>query len=164
MKIGDIEVGKEYAVIDGKYSNDLPRQCKVIEIVKAEFPVWSVTHDEMRTHTKREVKIKLLDKSTVASSAWHRRLAGLKRGTVTIVPPRLITGLWATVRADVAKAIREEQERVDIQAKFDKRLRALKLGNSSAYVSDHNTVTLSCYGRDVEKILTLAEAGKLTNA
>jgi hypothetical protein len=162
MKISEIEVGVEYAAIEqGRSANhDSPRQCKVLEIVAEEEPVYGQWTGTARTRKKRKVKVKFLDKPTVDTSfsSYRYRISAAKKGTTQVIEAKEIVGKWADLKDDILARIEAGKRTEELETSLELRLRKLKLSNSYVTVSDRH-VRMSVMNKDVEKLLALAEKG-----
>lgn len=174
MKIGDIEVGAEYAAHDnpqakGYYARKIrPRQVKVVEIVTREETQYGGAWSPSKKVNIRRVKVEFLD-DPVSKSSY--RVAAKPKGQQLVIEARKLIGPWSQYSTQVAKQIREKQEEDAAEAALDKRIEALfgkglqnrsggyAYGDVSRYGGKLRE-TLRVEGTCVDQLLTWAEAGK----
>lgn len=171
MKIGDIEVGGEYAVHDDPKASyrSLPRMVKVVEIVTVEEEYWSGSsfHSERKKRNVKRVKVEFLDLPTTENTSYNHRLTGLAKGTVKVLEARLVIAPWSAVRDDVKKRIEMANARDAEEAALEARVKALgfkgaRKDDAWVQVREYGgelTREIEFSGKGLDRILELAEAG-----
>jgi hypothetical protein len=150
MKIGEIEVGKEYALTQGRGD---PRRVLAVEIVTVDDPVWSTVLETYTPRSVRKVKVKYLDKPT-------ERYTHAK-GAEHTVSHRELVALWKDIGPGIRKRIEEEARQEALRDDLEKRLRKLLGKNYDGYVTVMGArgANLDLYGKSLTKLLDLAEKG-----
>ena len=163
MKIDEVKVGDEYAALDNptsSYQAVPPRRVKVLEIIFVPERDWSGVTGAVKWKNVRKVKVKVLDHDP--SGRYNEPLRAAKLGSTLVVEARKLAAPWTDVSESVRQRVEQEQARVVKQAALDKRLNALLGRSRRSYGSVDVRLETSLHvdGREVEKLLALAEKGK----
>lgn len=184
MKIGEVEVGKVYGILDSPQSARrfssarmprarMPRKFEVMEIVTVEERRRSGGYygSDKKVNVKR-VKGKVLDGGG-RQSRWRgwEPIGNAAKGAVLVIEARQVVGPWEGRIADEVEAeIQYEEARNALTSSLEKRLTALigkPPSKRTAYVTtDKNRdtnepiATLRVSGQELETLLALAEKGK----
>jgi hypothetical protein len=183
MKIGDVKVGVEYGVLDSPKTerhnaHKNMRQVEVLEVVVEEERVFGSGYlssaDGHRMRKVKRLKVKVLDKSSFGSSdGWGYSRSKLKyadQGAVLVIEARQVVGAWSELRSGIVKQREAEQKRIDAQEALEARIVAL-IGKGEtareyrwrANVTEYDgklRAEGSFHDKSLDKLLTLAEAGK----
>ena len=172
MKIGEIEVGKEYGVLDNPRRSawrKLPRRVKVLEIVTVPVEQWSsgTWSAERKTVQQRQVKVTFLDEQQDGSS-WGDKIEKAVCGTSVVLPTKHFVAPWEKIRKDVQARVEKQQIQAKTKADIEGRLMAIvgvtDVGELESYadvtVYDNGRVWINLHvrGGEVEKLLAAAEA------
>lgn len=159
MKIGDVKVGKEYALSE-RYGG--PRHVQAVEIVTKDESVWSNLRETFVTRKEKQVKVKFLD---TPPNHYDER-----KGSMTTVPARRLTP-WEEVGPGIRER-KERKEREDAAVEAaEKRVKKLLGRSYDGYVLGRSydgyvvgrggDAELSVRGRSLTKLLDLAEYGRI---
>jgi hypothetical protein len=182
MKIGDVKVGVEYGALDSprteRYNTHKNiRQVEVLEVVVEEERHYGggyLNSDGQRVKKVRRLKVKVLDKSSFGSSeGWGYSRSKIKyadQGAVLVIEAKQIVGAWSELRTGIVKQREDEHKRIDAQEALEARIVAL-LGKGEtareyrwrANVTEYDgklRAEGSFHDKSLDKLLTLAEAGK----
>jgi len=168
MKIGDVEIGKEYGALDaprsGRYGRTIPRQVKALEIVTVEETRYHGYTSGSTKVNKRRVKVEFLDGTEEELRGYrYDAIKKAARGATLVIEARQLVAPWSELRGDILARQREEEKRIAIEEALSARLKALgfkiEWGVCSIRVRGQR-MEVEFSDKAVEKILTLAEAGK----
>ena len=164
MKINEVKVVDEYAALDNptsSYQAVPPRRVKVLEITVVPERDWSGVTGAVKWKNVRKVKVKVLDRPT-SPGRYYEPLRAAKLASTLVVEARKLAAPWEDVSEGVRQQAEQEQARVIASAALNKRLNALLGRSRRSYgsVDVRLETSLHVSGREVEKLLALAEKGK----
>lgn len=167
MKLIDIKVGREYGVVqNGKdsYGSEIPRRVKVVRMTTEVEPCHHydrVKEVWVSVAVKRFV-VKFLDVPNKSASHYNK-VATAKKGSTMTVERLAFKAPWSELGAGVAAKHAKQQEVADLQASYNKRLRALGFRGMTLAIDVDQTGSPSIrnWGHaGLDKLLALAEKGK----
>lgn len=164
MKLDEIKDGVEYGVVDNgsRFNYDVPRRVLVLGIETVEEKFWPQYGGAQQTRNVRKVRIKFLDD---CQRDWGNPVEAGKKGSTILVPARMIRAEWAELRGPIREKAEKEQRERDEKRALKKRLGAI-LGKRpdklEAWISSTGWrgTHLEISGREMEKLLSLAESGR----
>jgi hypothetical protein len=183
MKIGDIEIGKQYGALDNpkgsrysSYVGDLPRQVEVLEVVTVPERRYSgYAFGPSKTVNVRKLKVKFLGESLIETSRYGRGIATAEKDSTLVIETRQVVAPWENLSKDVTSRIELEQKSDALRDRLEARLdlligredkgpkRQRRKGFSYASVNKYSGEAipeLRISGEDVETLLAFAERGK----
>lgn len=172
MKIGEVEIGKEYGASDEpsrRYGAD-PRQVRVLEVVVEEERVYSGFTSGIHTKNVRRLKVEVLDAGPTSKRSHvfaREKIKSADKGSTLIIEARHLVGLWKDINPGIVKRRNEEQARLEAEHALIERIISI-VGGKSEYDRFHtdvrgphpSTFAVTFKGAALTKILTLAEKGK----
>ena len=119
MKIGDVEIGKEYGALDaprsGRYGRTIPRQVKALEIVTVEETRYHGYTSGSTKVNKRRVKVEFLDGTEEELRGYrYDAIKKAARGATLVIEARQLVAPWSELRGDILARQREEEKRIAI--------------------------------------------------
>lgn len=170
MKLADIKVGKEYAACENARDREQHpvRRVKVIKIVHTTDKRYQQITNTWKEVSVRKVSVKFLDSSPPIRRSFGGQIDNGKKSSTLTVEPTKILAPWEEVAPAIKKEHEDKQKVVHAKKEYDRRLRALGLGQRCyIYVNGVNDASFAMFGSDpatVEKMLSLMEAGKASKA
>jgi len=170
MKVGEVEIGTEYGAlasprVKGYYaSRTRPRQVKAVEIVKQEKVRYTGAWTPQKKVQIRRVKVELLDTPLDNGSSWEP-IESRAQGSVVVIEARQLIAPWADLVKDVKKGIEVAAARDALEARLEARIKELGFKGGDVWVQvriqgEKLISDIEFSGKDLDRILELAEAGK----
>jgi hypothetical protein len=131
MKLGDLQVDKNYGAVDeptnGRFGI-LPRQVRLVKIVTVPEERWGPSYTgERKMVNVRKCEVEFLDEQQEQPGSYDFRnpIRKAKKGATLIVEARQLVGAWKDLAPDVHQRVRAEQKKRDTQADLERRFKAV---------------------------------------
>lgn len=174
MKIGEVEIGVEYAALDspksrGRYGGGIrPRRVKAVEIVTREEKRYTSTWTPSKKVNVKRVKVEFLDEEAETGRWSYNEIASAKQGAKRVIEARQLVTTWDVVAPEVeAKQAREalrEQTREALEARLsalvpEETKRGYWTTDVNVYEGGDVRRRATFSDEALDNILALAEAG-----
>jgi len=152
VKIGEVEVGKEYGALDSPkrgYSRVDPRQVKVLNIVTVEESTYSNYTGARGKKNVRRVEVEVLNGPETKKEGWRwDAIERAAKGDVLVIEARQLVGPWKALNKDILERIAREEAATARKEDLERRLKAL--GFKLEWDSVQVTVSTSYGNREGE--------------